>query len=90
MQHDGQAAAAAVQACCCYCHQTRTLPVAPFAWECEAQKLLLLQMVCETLLRMMSRLMKHKQLHKHEVELTGIMYSCILSGTQALVQMQCL
>lgn len=67
MQHDGQAAAAVAQACCCCCHQTRTLPVAPSAWGCEAQNLLLLQMVCEHLL-LMSKLMKHKQLHKHKVE----------------------
>lgn len=65
VQHDGEAAAAAGQACCCCCHQTRMLPVAPSAWECEAQNLLLLQMVYEHLV-LSWKLMKHEQLHKHK------------------------
>lgn len=71
VQHDGQAAAAVVQACCCCCcHQTRMLPVAPSAWGCEAQNLLLLQTVCEHLLLMVSKLMKHGELHEHKVKVS--------------------
>lgn len=66
VQHDGQAAAAAGQVCCC--HQTKTLPVAPSAWGCGAQNWLLLQMVCEGLL-VEWKLMKQLHGHKDEVSI---------------------